>query len=169
MQRQLEVILGAILTVSRWLMVVLYVGLVGAIVVVGLEFFRELGAAFVGLGAASASTIVIVVLKLIDLVLIGHLAFILIISGLGVLRAAAVSKDQDIWSSLAEKTDLSAVKIRVIAAISAICSVDLLETFFDIHEYAKVDVLWKIATLLTFVVVGLLLVLMDRFARRVDG
>jgi uncharacterized protein (TIGR00645 family) len=164
MPRRFESRFADALMVSRWLLAPLYVGLVGAIAVVLLEFFRELWEAFADFAHSSASATILVVLKLVDLVLIAHLAFILLIAGAEFLRSAAVAQEHGGWTNWTATVDLSSVKIKVVAALVAICAVDLLEVFFNIGAVDKSEVLWKLAILFAFVLSALLLVLVDRLA-----
>jgi uncharacterized membrane protein YqhA len=56
MLRRLEALIAAALIASRWLMAPLYLGLIAALVVIGVEFFKELVTAGVGtLGTGTSS------------------------------------------------------------------------------------------------------------------
>jgi uncharacterized protein (TIGR00645 family) len=60
--------------------------------------------------------------------------------------------------------EFAILKLRVIASITAIAAIDLLEDFINIDQTDKTGVLWQITILLAFVVSGLLLACMDRLS-----
>jgi uncharacterized protein (TIGR00645 family) len=161
MQR-LEALVAGVLAASRWLMAPFYLGLIVALVVVGVGFFRELVHSVAGFAALDTDGVILAVLKLIDLVLIANLVLIMISAGAGTLGAVASSTEHAGWTEFIGKVDFTGLKLKVIASLIAIAAVDLLESFVGIDSIPKSDVLWQIAILLTFVVSGLLLAWMDR-------
>jgi uncharacterized protein (TIGR00645 family) len=162
MARRFETSFIAVLVFCRWLMAPIYVGLLGVLLIVAAEFFRELAHAIMSFADADASSIILVALKLIDLVLVGHLTFIMIFAGLEMLRSVSITVDRENLPHWTGSLDFSSVKLKIIGSIVAIAGVDLLEIFFDTQAVDKLDVLWKIVILLTLVTSGFLLVVMDR-------
>ena len=145
---------------SRWAMAPLCLGLIAALVIVLVQFFRELAHIVAGFAGMGSADVMLEVLKLVDLVLIANLVLMIIGAALEIfLPTAAAAPDRPEWAGLA---DFSALKLKLFASISAIAAVDLLESFLNIDPANKSDVLWEILILLTFVVSGLLLALMDR-------
>jgi uncharacterized protein (TIGR00645 family) len=102
------------------------------------------------------------VLKLVDLVLVGNLLVMLI--GAGVLMyipGATLPEDAPAgWGGI----DIASLKLKLVAAVSAIAAIDLLETFINIADVGKDVVLLQILVMLAFVASGLLLALMDRMS-----
>jgi uncharacterized protein (TIGR00645 family) len=163
MLKRLEAVIEAALIASRWLMAPLYLGLIAALVVVGVVFFEELVHAVAGIGRLDADGVILAVLKLIDLVLIANLVLIMISAGIGTLGGMS-SSDHAEWAAFMGKIDFSGLKLKVVVSLVAIAAVDLLESFVEIDTTNKTDLLWQIAILATFVVTGVLLAWMDRLA-----
>lgn len=162
MIKRLEALIAAVLVASRWLMAPLYIGLIAALIVVGVEFFRELVHTIAGFAALDTDGVILAVLKLIDLVLIANLVLIMISAGVGTLGTVVSGVEHDGWAEFVGKVDFSGLKLKVVASLIAIAAVDLLESFIEIGTISKSDVLWQIAILMTFVVSGVLLAWMDR-------
>jgi|SRR5580704_13806991 uncharacterized protein (TIGR00645 family) len=164
MLERLETLIAGALAASRWLMAPLYVGLIAALVVVGVEFFRELAHIVYGFLGLDTDGVILAVLKLIDLVLIANLVLIMISAGIGTLRATASGAEHAGWAEFVGKVDFSGLKLKVVASLIAIAAVDLLESFVEIDSVNKSDVLWQVVILAAFVVSGVLLAWMDRLA-----
>jgi uncharacterized protein (TIGR00645 family) len=60
--------------------------------------------------------------------------------------------------------DFASLKVRVVAAITAIAAIGLLEDSITLDQANKPGVVWDIAILLVFVVSGVLLAWMDRLS-----
>jgi uncharacterized protein (TIGR00645 family) len=157
----LERVVAAVLVASRWLMAPLYLGLVVALIVVVVEFFKELFNTVMVSAGLNADGTILAVLKLVDL-LIGNLVLIMIIAGIGTLGPIARSPDDAPMMQFMGKVDFSGLKLKVIVSLVAIAAVDLLESFVEVSSIDKTDLLWQIAILATFVVTGVLLAWMDR-------
>jgi len=164
MLRRLETVIAGLLIASRWLMAPLYLGLIAALVVVVVEFFRELVQTVAAFGELGSAGVILAVLKLIDLALIGNLVLIMTFAGVGTLASKAAAEDRTGWTQFMGKVDFSGLKLKVVASLIAIAAVDLLESYVGIDSADKTDVFWEIAILLTFVVSGVLLAWMDRLA-----
>jgi uncharacterized protein (TIGR00645 family) len=164
MGRILERIIATILIASRWLMAPLYLGLIAALIVDGIEFFEELFHAVTGIAKLGPDGTILAVLKLIDLVLIANLVLIMIIAGIGTLRSVTYIADDAPLVQFMGKVDFSGLKLKVIVSLVAISAVDLLERFVEVATVDKTDLFWQIAILATFVITGVLLAWMDRLA-----
>lgn len=162
MGRILEQIVATILVASRWLMAPLYLGLIAALIVVVVEFFKELVDAVTGFAALNADGTILAVLKLVDLVLIANLVLIMIVAGIGTLGSIARSDDDAPLARFMGKVDFSALKLKVVASLVAIASVDLLESFVEVGSIDKANLFWQVVIIATFVLSGVLLAWMDR-------
>jgi uncharacterized protein (TIGR00645 family) len=160
----IKIIIAAILTGSRWLMAPLYLGLIAALVVVVVEFFDVLFHTVVGFGRLDPDGTILIVLKLVDLVLIGNLVLIMITAGIGTLGSIEQGEDDAPLMQFMGKIDFSGLKLKVIVSLVAIAAVDLLESFVEVATIDKTDLFWQIAILATFVLTGVLLAWMDRLA-----
>ena len=147
---------------SRWLMAPMYVGLVGALLILMIKFGQALlEFGHHALSATEAET-VLALLSLIDLTLAGNLLLIVIFSG----YENFVSKidvgdheDQPDWKG---KVDFAGLKLKLIASIVAISGIHLLKIFMDIPKYSDRDVMWMVIIHVVFVGSGVLLALMDK-------
>lgn len=147
---------------SRWLMAPMYVGLVGALLVLMGKFLQALVEFALHAPTASESETVLALLSLIDLTLAGNLLLIVVFSG----YENFVSKidvgdheDQPDWKG---KVDFAGLKLKLIASIVAISGIHLLKIFMDIPKFSDRDVMWMVIIHVVFVVSGVLLALMDR-------
>src|SRR6185312_2059341 len=129
MLRRFEALVSAALLASRWLVAPLYLGLIVALVVLGVEFFKELVHAVAGFAALGTDGVILAVLKLIDLVLIANLVLIMITAGVGTLGSGAASRDRSGWTEFTGKIDFAGLKLKVVVSLVAIAAVDLLENY----------------------------------------
>jgi uncharacterized protein (TIGR00645 family) len=160
MFRIVERLVAATLRASRWLMAPLYLGLIAALGIILVEFFRELVRIIAGFGDMTSEMVNLAVLKLIDIVLVGNLVVIMTAAGVQALASSAVpAADQRDWMG---KLDFSGLKFKILESIVAIVAIELLETYVNISSTDKSDVLWKILILLTLVLSGVLLAWTDR-------
>jgi uncharacterized protein (TIGR00645 family) len=147
------------LLASRWMMAPFCLGLIVGLLVVLVQFFRELAHVVGDLLAMGNADVILAVLKLVDLVLIANLVVMIIAAAVEIFLPAAVHQPEE---NAADVVDIAALKPRFFASISAIAAIDLLESFINIDRADKSDVLWEIAILLAFVVSGVLLAWMER-------
>src|SRR5580658_2486963 len=147
MIKRLEALVAAVLVASRWLMAPLYLGLIAALIVVGVEFFEELFHAIVGFTKLDTDGTILGVLKLIDLVLIANLVLIMITAGISTLISIERTEHDAPLAQFMGKVDFSGLKLKVIVSLVAIASVDLLESFVEVSKADKIDLFWQIAIL----------------------
>jgi uncharacterized protein (TIGR00645 family) len=165
MVKFLQAQIAAVLIASRWLMAPLYLGLAAAQLLIIIEFFRELVHLVLGFGILDSSELILDVLKLVDLILVGNLLLIMLFAGILTLGASFVVEHHPTWSRFMGNVDFAGLKLKVVASLTAIAAVGLLETYIGIEKANKSDVLWEIAILMAFVVSGVLLACMDRIAQ----
>lgn len=158
----MRAILDFIIRASCWLMAPLYVGLLGAILLVLLQFARELVSAISHFPDSDASSAIVAVLRLISLVLIGQLASIMSVAGIRALRLTEAAPASVVRENQADTAD---VRVRIISVMVAIGSIELLEILLGAQTAIKVeDIFWKIMILVTFVFAGVMLVVTQRIA-----
>jgi len=166
MIERLERLITSVLVASRWLMAPLYVGLIAALIFVGVEFFRELIHTIASFGALDTGAAILAVLKLVELVLIANLVSIMIRAGVGTLAPIASRVAHSAWVDFVGKIDFSGPKLKAIASLITIAAIGLMESFVGIDTTSKTDVLWQIAILIAFVTAGVLLAWMDRLVAK---
>lgn len=147
---------------SRWLLVPLYFGLALLLLVFSAYFFRELYAVAQRALVLTEKDIILTTLSLIDLVLVGGLVVMVMLSGYEnfVSRLDIVQTERSI--SWLGKLDSGTLKLKVAASIVAISAIQLLKAFMEVDSLGDDKLAWMTAIHLTFVVSALLLAVMDR-------
>jgi uncharacterized protein (TIGR00645 family) len=184
--------LPALIFASRWLQLPLYLGLIVAQAVYVWHFVVELThlveAAFgsssaiteltrnvlvTGLPAEQAAavalpnkltetTIMLVVLGLVDVVMISNLLIMVIVGGYETFVSRMHLKghpDQPEWLS---HVNAAVLKVKLATAIIGISSIHLLKTFINAANYDNKTMLWQVAIHLTFVTSALVIAYIDR-------
>lgn len=158
MRPRFNSILRTTLLGSRWGMAPFCLGLIVALGIVVVQFFRELAHAVAGFATMGDVDVILAVLKLVDLVLVANLVLMIISTGVEIFMPT-LDAERGEGAGL---IDFAGLKVKLLAAISAIAAIDLLESFINTGSADKSSVVWEIAMLLAFVVSGVLLALMDR-------
>ena len=163
----MEKILESLIFKARWLMAPFYLGLALSLVVLLIVFINEFVHFFTGGVRFNETSIILLVLTLIDLSFTGNLLIMVIFSG----YENFVSKidvghheDKPKWMGT---VDFSGLKLKLISSIVAISGIQLLKIFFDLKDYTKEEIYLFIAVHVTFVISGVLLALMDYIASKV--
>jgi len=152
---------------SRWLMAPFYLGLALSLIILLIVFINEFLHFFTGSIRFDETSVILLVLTLIDLSFTGNLLIMVIFSG----YENFVSKidvghheDKPKWMGT---VDFSGLKLKLISSIVAISGIQLLKIFFDLKDYTKEEIYLFIAVHITFVLSGVLLALMDYIASKV--
>ncbi len=164
--RKVEHALEQLMFQSRWLLAPLYVGLVAALGMIGWRFAQELLHALPHLINGDGGDIILIVLGLVDLTMVGNLVLMVIFSG----YENFVSKidvhghaDRPDWMG---KLDFSGLKVKLIASIVAISSIQVLKTFMHVKDMSDRDLMWMVAIHITFILSGVLLATMDLLVKK---
>ncbi|MFM2356283.1 MAG: hypothetical protein RLZZ528_2019 [Pseudomonadota bacterium] len=161
----MEKLLERGLFASRWLMAPMYVGLVGALLILLYSFMMELAHLFSGLDTLTVNDAVLGALALIDLSLAANLILIVIFSGyenfVSRMDTVANHEDRPDWQG---QVDFSTLKLKLVASIVAISGIHLLKIFMDVDKYSSEKIYWMVVIHLVFVVSGVLLAAMDWIA-----
>ena len=174
---------------SRWLQLPLYLGLIVAQCVYVVHFWVELvdlvGAAFgnqealahivqaVGYGANAGklteTTIMLVVLGLIDVVMISNLLIMVIVGGYETFVSRLHLEghpDQPEWLS---HVNASVLKVKLSTAIIGISSIHLLKTFINAANYDEKVLMWQSIIHIAFLLSALAIALTDRLLSHNHG
>jgi uncharacterized protein (TIGR00645 family) len=154
-------LLRGVLLTSRWSMAPIALGLMLALLLVIVQFFRELAHAVTGFLEMTDGAVMIAVLKLVDLALIANLVVMIVGAAIEMLMPRPPAAE-DTTSERLDIVDFGVIKLKLFASISAIAAIYLLERFISNHPVDDTELLWEILILLTFVVAGVLLAWMDR-------
>jgi len=172
--RSLEHGLESVIFNSRWLLAPFYLGLIGALALLLVEFGHQFIKLFIKImsgGYDNKYDVILGSLTLIDLSLVANLLLIVIFSGYENFVSkidVADHKDRPDWMG---KVDYAGLKIKLIASIVAISGIELLKTFLEIKEnnINHSQLAWQVGIHMTFVVSGVLLALMDKIAESGHG
>jgi uncharacterized protein (TIGR00645 family) len=159
---------------ARVLLAPLYLGLVGALILLCWRFIVEFYHIVQHIGEATAQTFTLELLALLDLTLLANLILMVIFAGyenfVSRIDVAAESKDRPHWMGT---IDFSGLKIKLIGSLVAISVIELLKDFIELAGQDDVGggTKWRIVIHLTFVASGVLFALMDWIAdkREFDG
>ena len=159
---------------SRWLLSPLYIGLVGALVLLVYRFLVEFIHLAFDIGQMDSHQFTLALLALLDLTLLANLILMVIFAGyenfVSRIDEARNSDDRPHWMGT---IDFSGLKIKLIGSLVAISVIELLKDFIElsgqnfVHDGTK----WRIYIHLTFVFSGVLFALMDWLAdqRKFEG
>jgi uncharacterized protein (TIGR00645 family) len=158
----LERLIEGVIFGSRWLMAPLYLGLIAALAILIITFFRELYLQAPEVLSMDETDIILLVLTLIDLSLAGNLVLIILFSGyenfVSKIDAAHSDPDRPEWMGT---LDFSGLKIKLIASIVAISGIHLLKIFMNIEKYDSQQLMWYVIIHLTFIISGVAFAAMD--------
>jgi uncharacterized protein (TIGR00645 family) len=154
---------------SRWLMAPMYVGLVGALLILVWTFLMELARFAGALPTLTVDDAVLGVLALIDLSLAGNLLLIVIFSGYENFVSRMDLADEEDRPEWQGTVDFAGLKLKLVASIVAISGIHLLKVFMDVEKYDAERIRWMVVIHLVFVVSGVLLALMDWITARTKG
>ena len=158
----LERVMESIIFGSRWLMAPVYLGLIVALGILIVTFFRELYLQAPQVLDMDETDIILLVLTLIDLSLAGNLVLIILFSGyenfVSKIDHAHGDDDRPEWMGT---LDFSGLKIKLIASIVAISGIHLLKIFMNLPNYTEAQLLWYVIIHATFILSGVCIAGMD--------
>jgi uncharacterized protein (TIGR00645 family) len=160
LERSVEKLLFA----SRWLLAPMYLGLALALVALAIKFFQEVVHALTGIVSVTETDLVLIVLSLIDLVLVGSLIVMVMLSGYENFVSKLDTGSEQESPAWLGKLDSGTLKLKVAASIVAISSIHLLRIFMNAQGTPNDKILWYVVLHLTFVVSAVLLGVLDRMA-----
>ena len=147
---------------SRWLMAPVYLGLIAALGILIVTFFRELYLQVPLVLTMDETDIILLVLTLVDLSLAGNLVLIILFTGyesfVSKIESAHKDRDRPDWMGT---LDFSGLKIKLIASIVAISGIHLLKIFMNLSNYTEQQLLWYVIIHVTFIGSGVAVALMD--------
>lgn len=147
---------------SRWLMAPLYLGLIVALGILIVTFFRELYFQIPQVLNMDETDIILLVLTLVDLSLAGNLVLIILFTGyesfVSKIDFAHEDRDRPDWMGT---LDFSGLKIKLIASIVAISGIHLLKVFMNLSNYTEMQLRWYVIIHITFIFSGIAVAAMD--------
>ena len=149
---------------SRWLQLPLYLGLILAMGIYVVQFWKEMMHLLqvVASKDISETEIMLGVLGLIDVVMIANLLIMVIIGGYETFVSRLHLKghpDQPEWLS---HVNASVLKVKLATAIIGISSIHLLKTFINAAHLEEKQMMWQVIIHLAFLVSALAIAWIDR-------
>lgn len=145
---------------SRWLLAPFFVGLVWALIILLGKFVKELFSLTFGFFSSTKSESIISILTLLDTTLIACLMIIIVFSGyeIFVSKIEVDDTERPAWMGKISFTDL---KLKLITAIVAISSVELLRAIINVENNSNEVMGWKVGVHLTLLVTAIIFALTD--------
>jgi len=158
----LEATIEWMIYTSRWLMAPVYLGLIVALAILIITFFRELYLQVPQVLTMDETDIILLVLTLVDLSLAGNLVLIILFSGyenfVSKMEMAHKDRDRPEWMGT---IDFSGLKIKLIASIVAISGIHLLKVFMNLANYTEKQLMWYTIIHVVFIFSGVCIAGMD--------
>lgn len=155
----------AIIFASRWLVVVLQIGLVVGLATLVYKFALKLFDFVVSAPGTNSTEIILGVLGLVDLLLTANLVLIVICSTYENFVAPIDPARHPNWPAGLTGIGFSGLKQKLLGSIVAIAAVNTLEWFADIEHHADaVKLAWVVGMMMAFAVTMLILALADRLS-----
>ena len=159
----LERLIEQVIFYSRWLLAPLYLGLCLGLVILLVSFVAEFFHFFSTSGVFHSKESTLFILELIDLVLIASLVAMVAIAGYENFVSKIDFKENMERPDWMGKVDFAGLKLKVISALVAISSIELLKVFLSSSSYTEEEILWRVIIHSVFVVSGLIFALTEKF------
>jgi uncharacterized protein (TIGR00645 family) len=161
--KQIEHFIENIIISARWILVVFYLGLAGALGLYAISFMRKLWEFAAKVMVIEETDAILKILSLIDASLVASLVVMVMISGYENFVSQFDNVDQKktelAWLG---KIDASSLKIKVASTIVAISSIHLLQVFLNADKYTDGKLMWLTIIHMAFVFSALLLAYIDK-------
>ena len=149
---------------ARWLQLPLYLGLILAMGIYVVQFWKEMAHILhiVASKELSETEIMLGVLGLIDVVMIANLLIMVIVGGYETFVSRMYLEehpDQPEWLS---HVNASVLKVKLATAIIGISSIHLLKTFINAAQLEEKQMMWQVIIHLAFLVSALSIAAADR-------
>ncbi|KTF14385.1 TIGR00645 family protein [Pseudoalteromonas sp. 10-33] len=146
---------------GRWLLAPFFVGLLFAVILLLIKFFKQLYLMGIATFTASNQDLLVGILTLVDTALLAGLLLIIIFSGYENFVSKLGIDNHEDKPSWMGKVGFSGLKMKLISAIVAISAVELLKVFINSEAHSNDELLWKVIIHVTFVMSGVLFAFTD--------
>ena len=159
----IERLIESIVFYSRWLLAPMFVGLALGLVFLVVSFISEFVHFFSTDGMFHTKDTALFILELIDLTLIGSLVAMVAIAGYENFVSKIDFKSDLERPEWMGKVDFAGLKLKVISALVAISSIELLKVFLNSGSYEEGEIMWRVIIHSVFVVSGFIFALTEKF------
>lgn len=155
-------IIESILFAGRWLLVPMYLALLGLLLLLASYFIGELLHALPLMLEITENQLLVLALSLIDLLLTANLVVVVIVSGYESFVRRVEFTPQDARPEWMGKVNFSNLKLRLLSAITVIGAVHLLRSFLEVQSETDHELLWQVVIVFVFGLLSLLLAVTDK-------
>ena len=159
----LERLIESIVFYSRWLLAPMFVGLALGLVFLVVSFISEIVHFVSTDGMFNSKDSVLFILELIDLTLIGSLVAMVAIAGYENFVSKIDFKSDLERPEWMGKVDFAGLKLKVMSALVAISSIELLKVFLNSGSYEEGEIMWRVIIHSVFVASGFIFALTEKF------
>ncbi|TKC77979.1 TIGR00645 family protein [Trinickia terrae] len=154
--------LPAVIFMSRWLQVPLYLGLIVAQGVYVYLFLTEIWHLLTHAGSLDETSIMLAVLGLIDVVMISNLLIMVIVGGYETFVSRLGVEGHPDEPEWLDHVNAGVLKVKLSMALISISSVHLLKTFINPDQHTEHAVMWQVIIHISFLVSALVMAWVDR-------
>lgn len=159
--KRIENAFESLLFSARWLLAPFFFGLVVAILALLLKFAKELGGLLLMVFGGAGGEPILSILTLVDTALLAALLLIIAFSGYENFVSKFAPDDHEDRPAWMGKVGFSDLKLKLIGAIVAISTVELLKAFLNADQMSNQVLAWQVGIHLAFVTSGVLFALTD--------
>nr|WP_222105660.1 TIGR00645 family protein [Paraburkholderia sp. BCC1884] len=154
--------LPAIIFMSRWLQVPLYLGLIIAQGVYVVLFVKEVWHLVTAAMTLDETNIMLVVLGLIDVVMISNLLIMVIIGGYETFVSRLGVEGHPDEPEWLDHVNAGVLKVKLSMALISISSIHLLKTFISPDQNTTHTIMWQVIIHIAFLLSAVVMALVDR-------
>jgi uncharacterized protein (TIGR00645 family) len=154
--------LPAVIFMSRWLQVPLYLGLIVAQGVYVVLFLKEVWHLVTASMTMDETSLMLVVLGLIDVVMISNLLIMVIVGGYETFVSRLGVEGHPDEPEWLDHVNAGVLKVKLSMALISISSVHLLKTFINPDQHTTHAVMWQVIIHLAFLLSALVMAWVDR-------
>ncbi|MFP3506176.1 TIGR00645 family protein [Burkholderia sp. SIMBA_062] len=154
--------LPALIFMSRWLQVPLYLGLIVAQAVYVFLFLKEVWHLLSHASSLDEVSVMLAVLGLIDVVMISNLLIMVIVGGYETFVSRLGIEGHPDEPEWLDHVNAGVLKVKLSMALISISSIHLLKTFINPDQHTTHAIMWQVIIHVSFLVSALVMAWVDR-------
>ncbi|WP_134045503.1 TIGR00645 family protein [Paraburkholderia caballeronis] len=154
--------LPAVIFMSRWLQVPLYLGLIIAQIVYCVLFVKEVWHLVTHSLTLDETNIMLAVLSLIDVVMISNLLIMVIVGGYETFVSRLGVEGHPDEPEWLDHVNAGVLKVKLAMALISISSIHLLKTFINPDQQTTHTIVWQVSIHGAFLLSALVMAVIDR-------
>ncbi|RQS06269.1 TIGR00645 family protein [Burkholderia sp. Bp8998] len=154
--------LPALIFMSRWLQVPLYLGLIVAQAVYVFLFLKEVWHLLSHATGLDEVSVMLAVLGLIDVVMISNLLIMVIVGGYETFVSRLGIEGHPDEPEWLDHVNAGVLKVKLSMALISISSIHLLKTFINPDQHTTHAIMWQVIIHVSFLVSALVMAWVDR-------